>query len=108
MQHTENVYFKMADADTVDTGDGPKVNIERLSQKAYSFLRDGSAAFTGNLMGRTISGANTVGNEEVIVSLAAGAQGSIPDHINEVWISATAGGLLGADTKLRVTGQEEW
>lgn len=82
-------------------GSGPEVSLAQLApgSKGYDFLRDGGAAFAGNLEGSVTGRTWTT-----VVALAASGQGAISGHYNYARVTVTAPGALGATTDLRVAG----
>lgn len=98
---TMNLEIPNDGAGQATIGVGAEVRIDQLApgSKGYDFLRDGAAAFTGNLEG-SVTGRHW----GVVVALAASGQGAIPTHYNVVRVNVSAGGALGATTDLRVAG----
>ncbi len=84
------------------TGNGAVVVIAQLENKSYSYNHAGSA--TAVLKGSTEKGAPASVSED-IVALSEDAQGSIPAHINQVWISVTSG-VMDSAAKCKVVGWE--
>jgi hypothetical protein len=86
----------------VATGASAAVDMSQLFAKAYSFVRDAGAAFTGALEG-SVTGHD---NWTTIVNLNATGIGDIAGHYNFVRANVTVGGALGATTALTVVGKD--
>ena len=77
-----------------------EIDIRQMSDKGYDFIRDGSAAFTGEIFG-SVAGRNWTS----ITTLAASGQGVIPAQYNVVQLKVTVAGVLGDTTELFLSGK---
>lgn len=92
--------FPQAPAGTVIVGTTP-VFVGNWIEKGYDFTRDAGAGFTAAIEG-------SVGNGQwtSLVNLAASGQGTLAAHYNWMRINVSAGGALGASTRLIIAGKE--
>ncbi len=85
---------------TALVGNGDIMDVRQMSEKGYEINRGLSAVFAGNIEG-SVSG--TIWT--VISAIGASAQGAIAAQYNYVRLTVGTGGLIGADSHIKIAGK---